>query len=260
MEFEPSIRAEPFQFTMQTMFIGMTIFAFLLGLVVLGIRFAQDSEREHACLNNFKQVALGVLQYERTWSSLPPAAYTVDTQGRRMQSWRVSILPYLVSNTVYNKYHPDEPWDGPNNCRLHGEYMPEYRCPADLSELRTATNILAVVGPGTAWPGTTPSCSKNCAKGASQTALVVEVANSGIHWMEPRDLELSSFDPTINGRSGRCLSSNHAGGVNVAMADGSVRCLSPNTSPEVLKAVLMTGKSDDVLSDKPTQNTQPLEP
>jgi prepilin-type processing-associated H-X9-DG protein len=71
---------------------------------------------------------------------------------------------------------------------------------------------------------------------------VVEVVNSGIHWMEPRDLELSNFDPTIDSRSGRGISSNHAAGANVAMADGSVRCLSPNTSPEVVKAMLMTGE------------------
>ena len=114
----------------------------------------------------------------------------------------------------------------------------------DLSEPRTATNIVAVVGPGTAWPGTTPSCSKNCAKGTSQTALLVEVANSGIHWMEPRDLELGSFDPTIDSRSGRGISSNHAGGANVAIADGSVRCLSRDTAPEVVKAMIMVGGTD----------------
>ena len=46
-------------------------------------------------------------------------------------------------------------------------------------------------------------CSEKIGKGASQTALLVEVANSGIHWMEPRDLGRRSFDPTINSTSGR---------------------------------------------------------
>jgi prepilin-type processing-associated H-X9-DG protein len=99
--------------------------------------------------------------------------------------------------------------------------------------------------PSTLWPGTTPGNSEKIGKGASQTAFLVEVANSGIHWMEPRDLEMSSFDPTINSTSGRSISSNHVGGANVAFADGSVRCLSPHTSPEVLKAMLTTDVSDD---------------
>jgi prepilin-type processing-associated H-X9-DG protein len=235
---------------MRTMFVGVTVFAFLLGLLAWYLRYLEDLHQTQRCANNFKLVAIGMTYYEEEHSSGVPPAYTVDRQGRRMESWRVSILPYLQYCRLYNEYHPNEPWDGPNNRKLHGdrtpdgEYMPPcyYRCPADLSEPSTATNILAVVGPGTLWPGRTPSCSKDCTKGASQTSLVVEVVNSGIHWMEPRDLELSNFDPTIDSRSGRGISSNHAAGANVAMADGSVRCLSPNTSPEVVKAMLMTGE------------------
>jgi prepilin-type processing-associated H-X9-DG protein len=243
---------------MRTMFVGMTVFAFLLGLVVWGMRYLDDLRQTQRCGDIlFKQTALGILACEERTSTFPPA-YTVDAQGRRMQSWRDSILPWFQEMPLYNEYRHDEPWDGPNNRRLHGEQLHGcYRCPADLSEPTTATDIVAVVGPDTAWPETMPNCSKNCVKGASHTALLVEVARSGIHWMEPRDLELSDFDATINSRSGRGLSSNHAAGVNVAMADGSVRCLSPNTAPEVLKAMLMTGGSDDVSSGKPTVNKQP---
>jgi prepilin-type processing-associated H-X9-DG protein len=225
---------------MRTMFVGMTVFAFLLGLAAWYERYLEDLRRTQYCANHFKGTALAILNHEDRRSSFP-AAYTVDAQGRRMRSWRVSILPWFCDMQLYMRYHQDEPWDGPNNRTLHGERgWRYYRCPADQSEPRTATNVVAVVGPGTPWPGTTPGCSKNCTKGASQTALLVEVANSGIHWMEPRDLELSSFDRTIDSRSGRGISSNHAAGANVAMADGSVRCLAPNTAPEVLEAMLMT--------------------
>jgi prepilin-type processing-associated H-X9-DG protein len=222
------------------MFVGMTVFAFLLGLLAWYLRYREDLRQTQWCANGFKQSALAILTHEAAKSSLP-AAYTVDAQGRRMRSWRVSILPWFCYVSLY---HEDEPWDGPNNRILEGESVSRcYRCPADHSEPRTATNIVAVVGPGTAWPGTTPGCSKDCSKGASQTALLVEVAHSGIHWMEPRDLELDNFDPTIDSRSGRGISSNHAGGANVAMADGSVRCLSRNTAPEIVKAMLMTGET-----------------
>jgi prepilin-type processing-associated H-X9-DG protein len=225
------------------MFIGVTGFAFLLGLLAWYMRYLDDLHRRQMCAVHFRQVALAILNHEEYHRPGFPAAYTVDAQGRRMESWRVSILPWFCMAHLYNEYCQDEPWDGPNNRKLHGELVSHlYRCPADLSKPETATNIVAVVGPATAWPGTTPSCSKNCAKGASQTALLVEVANSGIHWMEPRDLELSNFDPTIDSRSGRGISSNHVAGANVAMVDGSVRCLSPNTAPEVVKAMLMTGE------------------
>jgi prepilin-type processing-associated H-X9-DG protein len=51
-------------------------------------------------------------------------------------------------------------------------------------------------------------------------------ANSGIHWMEPRDLHVLQMAPTINAKSGQGLSSAHNGGAHVLLADGAVRFLS----------------------------------
>ena len=164
MTSQPSMQAKPFQFTMRTMFIGVTLFAFLLGLGVWGVRYFQDLEQTKACAHSlFKQTALGICNYASYENALP-SAYTVDTQGRRMQSWRVRVIPYYCSR--FEEYRKDEPWDGPNNRKLHGhEYMQwGYRCPADQSEPRTATNIVAVVGPGTLWPGPTPCGSGRIGK------------------------------------------------------------------------------------------------
>lgn len=258
MPIEPVIEHRPFQFTLRTMFIVMTVFAFVLGTVLWGIRYARDSAQTEKCGYNGKLLGLGIWNYaENAGRGYLPPAYTEDTRGQRMQSWRVSILPFMCYNSLYEKYRRDEPWDGPNNRTLHGGAIPSYyRCPADLSEPKTATNFLAVVGPGTVWAGTTPGYSTNRAKGNSHTALLVEAANSGIHWLEPRDLDLSTFDPTINGRSGRGISSRHAGGANVVFVDGSVRCLSADTSPEVVEAMLTTGTAGDVSPDKSKLNTQ----
>ncbi len=33
-------------------------------------------------------------------------------------SWRVTILPYIEQQALYNAYNFDEPWDGPNNRKL----------------------------------------------------------------------------------------------------------------------------------------------
>ncbi len=252
MTSEPAKERRPFQFTLRTMLLGVTIFAVVLGCVRWGIRYYEDLARTERCRGHALCVAQSLGCYaENAGGGYYPPAYTAKVTGQRMQSWRVSLLPYMCYLQIYQQYHEDEPWDGPNNRKLHGEDIPiYYRCPADLSEPRTATNFLAVVGPGTAWPGTKPGYSTDRAKGNSNTALLVEAANSGIHWMEPRDLELNDFDPAINSRSGQGISSNHAGGANVAFVDGSVRCLPASTSPDVVRAMLMTGGTDDVSADK----------
>ena len=72
--------------------------------------------------------------------------------------------------------------------------------------------------------------------------MVVDVAKSGISWTEPRDLSLDTLG-TAAGKSPRLiLSSNHSAGVNIAMADGSLRCLQTgNYSTADLRSILQIG-------------------
>src|SRR5207244_10573632 len=55
------------------------------------------------------------------------------------------------------------------------------------------TSYLALVGPGTAWPGATPIKLNDLGDRAARTIMVLEVAGSKINWMEPRDLEISEL-------------------------------------------------------------------
>jgi prepilin-type processing-associated H-X9-DG protein len=114
-----------------------------------------------------------------------------------------------------------------------------YLCPSD-PEASTSrrTDYLAVVGSETAWPGATSVRIKSFSEGATNTIFLVEDTQRDIHWMEPRDLELDQFDYTINSSSGRGISTNHGRGAHVLMVDGSVRCLSADTSPEVVKSLI----------------------
>jgi hypothetical protein len=76
--------------------------------------------------------------------------------------------------------------------------------------------------------------------------LVIEVADSGIHWMEPRDLPFSEMDFQINGTPGKSLSSGHKGSwqygypaaVCAAYADGHADCVPLDLAPDVLKELL----------------------
>ena len=46
-----------------------------------------------------------------------PPAYVADVQGRPAHSWRVLLLQSGME-TLYERYHFDEPWDGPRNRSL----------------------------------------------------------------------------------------------------------------------------------------------
>ena len=165
-----------------------------------------------------------------------------------MHSWRVLILPWLEQKAIYDRYRFDEPWDGPHNRTLHDLVVSAYACPSHPGKGHP-TGYLAVVGPGTVWRGAGSVRLEEVVDGSSQTIQVVEVANSPIHWMEPRDLEIDRTSPAVDGSVGGSdgLSSGHRGGANVSLVDGSVRFLTAGRiAPGQLRALLTIAGGESV--------------
>jgi len=189
------------------------------------------------CYTELHDIAQALQDYHQANGSFPPA-YVVDKNGKPLFSWRVLILPFLDQEALYKQYHFDEPWDGPRNRKWHSIAMPIFQCPSDRTVSPTTTSFVAVVGAGTAWPGPTSTKLSDFTDGLSQTIMVVEIANSGIHWMEPKDLDVAKMPLAIDAKSGKSTSSKHAGGANVAYADGHIEYLRDGLSPEVLRALL----------------------
>jgi len=179
----------------------------------------REAARRMQCANNLKNLGLALHNYHNAYGSFPPA-YVADANGKPMHSWRVLILPYLEEKNLYNKYRFDEPWDGPNNRKLLGQMPEGFRCPSQPGGPNsTETSYVAVVGPHTAWQGDRPVKMAEIKDGLPTTILLVEVKNSGIHWMEPRDLNCPPASTVVNPASGQGISSNHPGGANVVFAD-----------------------------------------
>lgn len=195
----------------------------------------------NGCINNLGQIAKALRIYEEDHGEFPPA-YITDANGRPMHSWRVLILPYIEERTLYEAYNFDEPWDGPNNIKLHSKIPKIFQCPSRLANppnLFEETSYMAVVGEQTMWPGAVGRKVEEMHVGLSSTILLVEVHNSGVHWMEPRDLELETMSAVINsGPAGRTISSGHGGGAVVAFADCRTQYLTNEMHSELLDTLL----------------------
>jgi len=216
------------------------ILASLCFLIIPGQPNTREAGRRNQCLTNMHQVLLALQSYEGTYGCLPPA-YTADAQGKPMHSWRVLILPYMQEQSLYDQYDLAEPWDGPNNKKLHSTLVGVFSCPSDNKSPGTDTSYVAIVGPGTAWPGATSTSKQMVTDGLSDTILLVEVANSGIHWMEPRDLPIAAVSAGINptgGSPGGAISSEHPGVVNTVFMDGRCIPLAETMPADVLHALL----------------------
>jgi hypothetical protein len=239
----------PFQFRLIHLLVATGLVSVALAVLVPWYRFAKARSERMISANNLKHIAIGLHNYHDVWRSLPPA-YSCDAAGNPAHSWRVLINPFMESTPLYSAYNFAEPWNGPNNSRLAKGAAHLFHNSTDRTTPQGMTNYVAVVGPGTMWPGKQSLRFAEVKDGMSVTIMVVEISHSDIHWMEPRDLPIEELeawlDPKHKPRLGRI-----EGGL-VGYADGSVRYVARDATVKELRALLTPAGDDwkDVPSDK----------
>jgi hypothetical protein len=124
-----------------------------------------------------------------------------------------------------------------------------FHCPSDGPDEGVTTSYAAVVGPETLWPGSEPVDLGEIRDGLSKRILLVEVASSGIDWMEPRDLSFAKVDGQINVREMVGPSSKHPSVIVVAFADGSARPIQDTIDPKLFKAFLKRAGGEEISED-----------
>ena len=201
------------------------------------------------CRNNLKQIGVAFQNYHDAFKHFPPAI-TYDADGTPLYSWRLLLVPFLESTDIYLKYNRKESWDGPSNSKLSSRMLDCFRCPTSTGG-RYETNYVVVIGDQTAMPGSRAIRIREIIDGTSQTIMVVEVANSGINWLEPRDMSLEEALKGVNPKDsdGLCISSNHPGRAGVGYCDAHVEFLENSTTPEQLKKLLtISGEEQRIIS------------
>lgn len=232
------------------------VLALVVGALLLPT-MGHPPEASHlsSCKNNLKQLGLALHNYHDKFQSFPPAIVR-DENARPHISWRTILLPYAEASVLYEKYKLNEPWDSPHNKALMQSSIEVFRCPSNKTDFgKPTTNYVAVIGPNTAWrsDGTVVSV-KDFTDGVSNTILLVETKEAGIHLFEPRDLSLDQMILSINSPVGQGISSDHriktqSLGIHVLMADGTVWRLPDKTPPEVIHALLTINGGEKIIQD-----------
>jgi hypothetical protein len=208
----------------------------MVGLLLPAVQAAREAARRMECSNNMKQIGLALYNYESTYKTFPPA-YTVDSNGQPLHSWRTLILPYLGQQALYNSIDLSKPWDDPVNAHASQMILKVYKCPSMKDQTSPATCYQVIDDPASIFPGSTPMALRSITDGTSNTLLVVEAAPAdAVPWMKPQDVPMVNLVPPSG--------TNHAGGYHATLADGSVRFIASSINPPTLRS-LMTRNSGD---------------
>jgi prepilin-type processing-associated H-X9-DG protein len=215
----------------------------LIALLLPAVQAAREAARRAQCVNNLKQVGLAMHMYADANDGFPAAAIT-DKKGKPLLSWRVAILPYLEQRPLYEKFKLDEPWDSPHNRELI-KYMPTiYACPSrPLTPGERTTTYRVFLGKGSLFETGRPTRIADVTDGTSNTLMVVE-AKEAVPWTKPEGLPFEDPAVPLFGTG-----SNHSGGFNVVMADGSVRFIKMTINPQTLRALITRSGGEVVQPD-----------
>ena len=203
-----------------------------VALLLPAVQAAREAARRNVSQNNLKQIMLSMHNHHDANKSLPAAAIT-DKEGKPLLSRRVTILPYLEENQLYQEFHLDEPWDSEHNKKLIPRMPTVYVNPSRDYKGDGTTTYLVPTGDAGLFKDLAKGVKfREVTDGLSKTIAAVEVTEDhAVPWTKPDDLKIDPKRPLAGLKGAR------VGGFLAALADGSVRMIADDIDPTFLTAM-----------------------
>ncbi len=255
-------------FTLIELLVVIAIIGVLIALLLPAVQAAREAARRTQCVNNLKQIGLGLHGYHDSFRTFPAGGWIfVPTapQNRFMNmGWAAAILPWIEQRAVGDSLNFSLPYNNAVNTTGGHSVLQVYICPSEPRKTFWARSpgdqfdsadgdYGGMFGPrGLIAPNDRNNPPRGSMifnqalsmveirDGSSQT-LVIGEAPEAINalWISGHNV----FDQAanINARPpaefGEELTSQHPGGVNTLFGDGSVRFLKQTLDKKILSAL-----------------------
>lgn len=234
----------------------------LVALLLPAVQSAREAARRTQSSNNLKMLGLAMHNYHDVFNHFPAGTEQgTDLEPEERLSFLYALLPFLEQAALYNQISPlaKQSWNSPQLEQLTSTVVPELIHPAGLNRVPAATSYVGIAGVGDdaaelplpheragIFGYNRKTRMRNITDGTSNTMMITETTQQDIPWAAgSRTLKALTQEPYINGPDG--IGGPSPGGCNVLMADGSVRFVSENVDPEVMRrlAAMADGKPID---------------
>lgn len=217
--------------------IMVVVVAIGAALLLPAISQARRAARRTQSKNNLQQIAIAMHNYHDVYTMFPPGGIYTQKQ-EPYNAWMTSLLPYIEQAALYNTIDFDQAWASPKNQPAFKIVIPNYLNPNIGPENATVGGLGAAH-----YSGNSQLLLKNgsvkireITDGTSNTIMAGEVGSNFMAWGDPENRRdpANGFGPAPNQFG---VAAPAIGGVQMCLADGSVRFVSENIDPQVLKAL-----------------------
>jgi prepilin-type N-terminal cleavage/methylation domain-containing protein/prepilin-type processing-associated H-X9-DG protein len=218
-------------FTLIELLVVIAIIAILAAILFPVFSRAREKARQSTCLNNVKQVAMGMMMYAQDYDEIYPTAFMPDVVGSI--AWQTLIYPYTKSMQVTicpsHSFDYTAAWVSPNNLNEFGNPSTVFKVSYQLNIISTWNWTVWADGPG-----------NHYGPGGRAMSQVQSSASTILFWEGcapdgATDSHFWGWNPTPSPCQVRI---RHTGGLCVGYADGHAKWVRySQVTPENLSCV-----------------------
>lgn len=189
---------------------------------------------------NLKRIVKAMYDYHGKQYQFPPGGMWIKSNSS-YHSWQTSLLPFLNQSDLYEKIDLDRSWNRVGNHKLFQQQIPDYLNPSITEKIAPDGSALThYAGNSLLLKKDFPNRFQNISDELSHTIMAIERGNHFQAWGDPTSLadpqKVIGPDQITSFPDG-----NHA-----LMCDGSVRLISNDIDPAILKALSTPSNADSV--------------